>query len=146
MTEVSDIAGSIELNADNEDSFLDKAKSLAEQVPGAKQAIKGYDTVTNIWQGMPEDPDAADIMLHAGGVITDAASFTAECAMEAGMAALSIIMIHVTSGQVAVNVEQPSAVRAGAISGTGRLPSAHSSMSSRPRMTSRTPCVWFRRS
>lgn len=98
MTEVSDIAGSIELNADNEDSFLDKAKSLAEQVPGAKQAIKGYDTVTNIWQGMPEDPDAADIMLHAGGVITDAAGFTAECAMEAGMAVLDPVGWLVDNG------------------------------------------------
>src|SRR5690606_18128714 len=78
----------IDLNADDEDSLFDRAKSLAEQVPVTKQALKGYDTVTSIWRGLPEDPDAADIMLHAGSVMTDAASFTAECAMEAGMAVL----------------------------------------------------------
>lgn len=98
MTEVTDIAGGIDLNADDEDSLFDRAKSLAEQVPVTKQALKGYDTVTSIWRGLPEDPDAADIMLHAGSVMTDAASFTAECAMEAGMAVLDPVGWLVDNG------------------------------------------------
>ena len=107
MTEVTDIAGSVELKGDADTSFGDAALDFAKQTPVAKQAIKGYETVTNIWQGLPEDPDVADIMLHAGDVVTDAAGFTAECAMEAGMAvklAVSVMtspacnMMSATSG------------------------------------------------
>ncbi|EIE97401.1 WXG100 family type VII secretion target [Saccharomonospora glauca] len=86
MTEVNDIAGSIELSSDNKETVLDMALGLGAQTPVVKHVIKGYDTVTNIWQGLPEDPDAADIMMHVGNVAADAASFTAECALEAGAA------------------------------------------------------------
>ncbi|MGW9476697.1 WXG100 family type VII secretion target [Saccharomonospora azurea] len=98
MTEVTDIAGSVELKGDAATSFGDAALDFAKQTPVAKQAIKGYETVTNIWQGLPEDPDVADIMLHAGDVVTDAAGFTAECAMEAGMAVLDPVGWLVSNG------------------------------------------------
>lgn len=98
MTEVTDIAGSVELKGDADTSFGDAALDFAKQTPVAKQAIKGYETVTNIWQGLPEDPDVADIMLHAGDVVTDAAGFTAECAMEAGMAVLDPVGWLVSNG------------------------------------------------
>ncbi|EHY90071.1 WXG100 family type VII secretion target [Saccharomonospora azurea] len=98
MTEVTDIAGSVELKGDADTSFGDAALDFAKQTPVAKQAIKGYETVTDIWQGLPEDPDVADIMLHAGDVVTDAAGFTAECAMEAGMAVLDPVGWLVSNG------------------------------------------------
>ncbi|MEY7972077.1 WXG100 family type VII secretion target [Saccharomonospora xinjiangensis] len=96
--EVTDVAGSVELKGDAEKSFGDNALDLAKKVPVAKQAVKGYATVTNIWKGLPEDPDVADVMLHAGDVITDTASFAAECAMEAGMAVLDPVGWLVSNG------------------------------------------------
>ncbi len=98
MTEVTDVAGAVELKGEAEKSFGEAALDFAKQVPVAKQAFKGYETVTNIWQGLPEDPDVADIMLHAGDVMTDTASFTAECAMEAGMAVLDPVGWLVSNG------------------------------------------------
>ncbi|WP_197320631.1 WXG100 family type VII secretion target [Saccharomonospora sp. NB11] len=96
--EVTDIAGSVELKGDADTSFGDAALDLAKHTPVAKQAIKGYETVTNIWQGLPDDPDVADVMLHAGNVITDAAGFTAECAMEVGSAVLDPVGWLVSNG------------------------------------------------
>lgn len=88
MTEVNDIAGDVSLNADKESGFGDYAMGVAKNTPGVETAIKGVDTVTNFWQGIPEDPDAADVMLHGANCATDTAAFIAECGTEAATAVL----------------------------------------------------------
>lgn len=98
MAEVTDVTGDIELNAANEETWLDRAKDLGDHTPVVKHLTKGYDTVTNLWQGLPENPDGADIMLHAGAVATDAAGFVADCAMDAGMMALDPVGWLVENG------------------------------------------------
>ncbi|MBB3049168.1 hypothetical protein FHS23_000163 [Prauserella isguenensis] len=88
MTEVNDVAGDISLNADKESGFGDYAMGVAKNTPGVETAIKGVDTVTNFWQGLPDDPDAADVMLHGANCATDTAAFIAECGTEAATAVL----------------------------------------------------------
>ena len=88
MTEVNDVAGGIELNADNESGIGDYAAGVASSTPGLKTAMKGVDTVTNYWQRIPEDPDALDVVLHGANCATDTAAFVAECGTEAAMAVL----------------------------------------------------------
>ncbi|OLT42417.1 hypothetical protein BJF85_23065 [Saccharomonospora sp. CUA-673] len=90
MTEVNNISGNIDLSTDGDSGggFFGSPGDIAGNTPGVKTAMSGYDTVTNIWQGIPEDPDAADIMLHCADVATDAAGFVAECGMEAASAVL----------------------------------------------------------
>lgn len=98
MAEVTEVAGGIELNATRDETVLDRAKDMGGHTPVVKHLTKGYDTVTGIWQGLPEDPDAADIVLHAGNVATDAAGFAADCAMDAGMMALDPVGWLVENG------------------------------------------------
>ncbi|MCP2253032.1 hypothetical protein LY13_001776 [Prauserella aidingensis] len=88
MTEVNDVAGDITLNADKESGFGDYAMGVAKNTPGVETAIKGVDTVTNFWQGLPDDPDAADVVLHGANCATDTAGFIAECGTEAATAVL----------------------------------------------------------
>ncbi|MBB3662161.1 MULTISPECIES: hypothetical protein [Prauserella salsuginis group] len=88
MTEVNDVAGDISLNADKESGFGDYAMDVAKNTPGVETAIKGVDTVSNYWQGLPDDPDAADVMLHGANCATDTAAFIAECGTEAATAVL----------------------------------------------------------
>lgn len=88
MAEVTDVTADIELNAGQQETFGEWAKGVAGKVPIAEQAITGYETVTNLWQGLPEDPDAGDLLQHAGDVVSDATGFVTECAVEAGEIAL----------------------------------------------------------
>ncbi|GAA1244042.1 hypothetical protein GCM10009676_32190 [Prauserella halophila] len=88
MTEVNDVAGDVSLNADKESGFGDYAMGVAKNTPGVETAIKGVDTVSNYWKGLPDDPDAADVVLHGANCATDTAAFIAECGTEAATAVL----------------------------------------------------------
>lgn len=91
MAEVEDVTSDISLNADSDGGFGEWATGVAENTPVVETALKGVETVTNIRQGLPDDPDAGDIMLHAGNVATDTAGFVAECATEAATVVLDPI-------------------------------------------------------